>query len=276
MLDPRVRELSGQGHEGYHVSFGHILFLAFILVTAGILPIAVSQIQSCDPYLEQPEGHPYGYRLRGNRCEGVYVQPVGNTILVLASLTESFEDYDLHANKDLVLQWNAPGNEEVRLRAFGLRRRLYYRMDTIRPTPSQSFGWPISLLAALEIPRHDLGILGWTQNRIGKTDHEVYVPLRITQMKDEERSHIYTATLLPGVELSEVYLSLATVGKDGNPETFLRDGEALGYNYYPADRRIDIPISGLQKPGLHYVEIGATLKTGGSATIEFWLYHPGS
>src|SRR5262245_41082574 len=129
MLDPRVRELSGQGREGRHVSFGHILFLVLVLVTALIIPRALSQIQSCDPNLAQPEGHPYGYRLRGNRCEGVYVQQVDNTILVLASFTESFENYDLHANKDLLLQWNAPGNEEVRLRAFGLRRRLYYRMD---------------------------------------------------------------------------------------------------------------------------------------------------
>jgi len=149
-------------------------------------------------------------------------------------------------------------------------------MDTLRPPHSQSFGWPVSLLAALEIPQHDLGILGWIQYRIGKTDHDVYVPLRITQIKDEKRSPIYTVTLLPGVELSEVYLSLATVGKDGIPETFLRDGEALAYNYYPADRRIDIPISGLNKPGLYYVEIGATLKTGGSTNLEFWLYHPGS
>jgi hypothetical protein len=207
MRDPRVCEVSGQGCEGHHVSFGHILFLVFILVTVGIIPIAVSQIQSCDSSLEQPEGHPYGYRLRGDRCEGVYVKQVGNTILVLASFTESFEDYDLHADKDLVLQWNAPGNEEVRLRAFGLRRRLYYRMDTLRPPHSQSFGWPVSLLAALEIPQHDLGILGWIQYRIGKTDHDVYVPLRITQIKDEKRSRIYTATLLPGVELSEVYLN---------------------------------------------------------------------
>ncbi len=274
MPDPGARELSGRRHEGHHVSMVRVFILLFVLVTDGIIHEASSQIQSCDPYLEQPEGDPYGYRLRDDRCEGVYVKQVGSTALVVASLTESFEKYDLNSTKDLVLQWKAPGSEAVKLRALGLRRRLYYRMDTIRPTHSQSFRWPLSLLSALEIPRDDLGILCWTQHRMGNKDIDVYVPLRITQMKDGGRSHVYTATLLPGVELSEIYLSLATVGENGAPETFLRDGEALGYNYYPADRRIDIPISGLKHPGLYYVEIGAKLKTGGSTTIEFWLYHP--
>jgi hypothetical protein len=251
------------------------LFLVVFWSIACAISAATTKDDDCDPSLEQPKENPYGYRLRGDRCEGMYVKQVASTILLVASFTETFEEYDLSSNKDLVVEWKALGNEQVRLRGHGLRRKLYYRMDTVRSPEAQTFSWPVGLLAALAIPKQDIGVVGWTHYSAGKIEREIYLPLRINQKKGKSRLGTYTVVLLPGAELSEVYVSLATVGKDGHPETFLRDGIALGYNYYPADRRIDIPISDLKAPGLYYVEIGAKLKTGGSATVEFWMYHSG-
>jgi hypothetical protein len=249
----------------------------FVLVwsLASTISVAFASSNDCDPSLEQPNENPYGYRQRGDRCEGQYIKQVASTTLLVASFTEAFGDYDHSANKDLVVEWNALGNKQIRLRAHGLRRKLYYRMDTVRLSESQTFNWPVGLLAALAIPRQDIGVVGWTRYSVGEIEKEVYLPLRINQKKDKNRLGSYTVVLLPGAELSEVYVSFATVGKDGHPETFLRDGIALGNNYYPADRPIDIPISGLKAPGLYYLEIGATLKTGGSSTVEFWFHHPG-
>jgi hypothetical protein len=251
-----------------------LLFVVFWSIACEI-SVAFAKNDDCDPGLEQPKENPYGYRLRGDRCEGIYVKQVASTTLLVASFTEAFGDYDLSSNKDLVVEWKKLGNEQVRLRAQGLKRRLYYRMDTVRSPEAQTFSWPVGLLSALAIPREDIGVVGWTRYSAGKIEKEVYLPLRISQQKNKSRLGTYTVVLLPGAELSEVYVSLATAGKDGHPETFLRDGIALGYNYYPADRRIDIPISGFKASGLYYVEIGATLKAGGSATVEFWFYHPG-
>jgi hypothetical protein len=255
------------------------LAASFLIVTVWLITstmsVAFAKNDDCDPSLEQPNENPYGYRQRGDRCEGQYIKQVASTTLLVASFTEAFGDYDHSANKDLVVEWNALGNRQIRLRAHGLKRRLYYRMDTVRSSESQTFNWPVGLLAALAIPRQDIGVVGWTRYSVGEIEKEVYLPLRISQKKDKNRLGSYTVVLLPGAELSEVYVSLATVGKDGHPETFLRDGIALGNNYYPADRPIDIPISDLKAPGLYYLEIGATLKTGGSATVEFWFHHPG-
>jgi hypothetical protein len=258
------------------VRMHHTVFLLFLVLwsIASGMSVALPKDDDCDPNLEQPKENPYGYRLRGDRCEGMYVKQVASTTLLVASFTEAFGDYDFSSNKDLVVEWKTLGNERVRLRAQGLKRKLYYRMDTVRSPEAQSFNWPVGLLAALAIPRQDIGVVGWTRYSAGTMEKEVYLPLRINQKKDKNRVGTYTVVLLPGAELSEVYVSLATVGRDGHPQSFLRDGIALGYNYYPADRRIDIPISDLKTPGLYYVEIGATLKTGGSATVEFWFYHP--
>jgi hypothetical protein len=251
--------------------------LLFVIVWSitGTMSFAFAKNNDCDPSLEQPNENPYGYRQRGDRCEGQYVKQVASTTLFIASFTETFGEVDHNSNKDLVVEWKALGDKETRLRAHGLKRKLYYRMDTVRSPEAQTFNWPVGLLAALTIPRQNIGVVGWTHYSMGGVEKEVYLPLRINQTKAKSQSGIYTAVLLPGVELSEVYVSLATVGKSGRPETYLRDGIPLGNNYYPAERPIDIHISDLKAPGLYYVEISATLKMGGSATTEFWFHHPG-
>jgi hypothetical protein len=242
--------------------------LLFALVTA--------QENHCDRDLNAPAGHPYGYRLRGDRCEGIYVQEINCTTLRIASLIESFEDYDPASGKDLLVQWPAFGHRDIRLRTQSLKRRLYYRMDTVRPPGSTSYTWPSHLLAALKISKRDLGIMGWTRYAVGNTEQSVYVPLRISQQQQPLQLGNYQLVLLPCRELIEVFVSLAAIGVDGHPVSFLRDGEALEYGYYTDERDITIPITGLEIPGVYYLEIGATLKGGGVTTVELWFYHLGA
>jgi len=219
-----------------------------------LLPITVSaQVNHCDPYLNTPKDYPYGYRLRSDRCEGIYIKDVSSTTLFVASLTESFEDYDLTSNNALHVEWMAIGGEAVQLRTHALKRKLYYRMDTIMSPAITSYTWPLDILSALKIKKGDVGVVGWTQYSVGGTKKNIYIPLLISQKRKSIRSGNYQLILLPGRELSEVFVSLATVGEDGNPESFLRDGEALGYGYYPAERGIRIPIVNLTAPGIYYL-----------------------
>jgi hypothetical protein len=254
-----------------------LLFLCLWL-GEGLLPALASAPKSpCDIALDQPAGNPYGYRLRGERCEGVYIQEVGSTTLLIASLTESFEDYVLASGKAVLIEWQqVPGHGGVRLRAQGLRRRLFYRMDAVRPSSSTSFTWPAEILTALEISRKDIGIVGSARLPVGQIERDVYVPLQIRQQRDPLRSGSYRLVLLPGVELTELFISLATVGADGRHHTALKDEEALGYGYYPAERPIEVAISNLKTPGIYHLEIGARLRAGGAFTVELWFYHPHS
>lgn len=193
--------------------------------------------------------------------------------MFVASLTESFEDYDITSDNALHVEWMEIGDEAVRLRTHTLKRKLYYRMDTIMSPTITSYTWPLEILSALKIQKRDIGIVGWTQYAVGGTKKNIYIPLLISQKRKSIRSGNYQLILLPGRELSEVFVSLATVGVDGNPESFLQDGEALGYGYYPANRGIKIPIVNLTAPGIYYLEIGATLRTGETSTVELWFYH---
>jgi hypothetical protein len=250
------------------------LFSLLLLFLCGSTLSDLSAQEYCDSNLLQNVNGPLGYANRGNRCEGIYIKPVGATPLWIASFTESFEDYRLNVSNPLLVEWNkTPANNISRLRVQSVKRRLYYRMDTYLPIGITSFNWANNLLSSLNILKVDIGVVCLTKYAFGKQTEDIYLPVRIRQLGKSIRSKSITLLLMPGVELTEVYSSLAPAAANGNPGKFIIDGKKLGYGYYPADRGIEIPITGLTKEGLYYQEISATLKSGGSSSIKFWFYY---
>ena len=249
------------------------LFILLILELSSGYFIDLSAQSNCDPSLIKMSTGPLGYRERGDRCEGTYIKEVGSTTLFVASFTELFEQYDAKSGKPLQIEWDKlENNTGVRIRAQGVKQKLYYRMDSFRPAANTSYSWSTDMLASLNILKKDIGVIGTTRHSVGEVQRDVYLPLRITQQSNATRSGTYNLVLLPGVELSEIDISIAPVGPDGRPQKFIRDSEKLGYGYYPAERIIEIPISGLTSPGIYFMEIGATLRSGGVSTLELWFY----
>src|SRR5262245_4027641 len=130
--------------------------ITFALLVCGV--DAPAQDPTCDAGLVGKAYGPHGYALRGDRCEGIYVQEVGGTTLSLASLTESFADYSLSSGAPLTMEWTVGGlpEEPIRLRARGLRHGLFYRMDAVRPARAESYQWPSDVLAAQHLSRRDI------------------------------------------------------------------------------------------------------------------------
>jgi hypothetical protein len=254
--------------------FTLLLFLLFSLLYP--LP-GLAKNTPCDSNLKQQASDSLSYRPRQDRCEGRYIQEVASTILVTASLTAVFEDYDLKSGRDLTVAWQVPQKQDVYLRAQGVRYRLFYRMDAVRSAGSASFQWPTDILAALEIPRRDLGVLGWMSYALGGVKREVYLPLRISQQGHAPQARTYHVVLWPGQELTEVFVSLAPMKADGSIGPFLpnQDGRPLKYGYYPAERAIEFDLPAPETPGIYYLEIGATPRKGGIITIPNWFYHAG-
>lgn len=248
-------------------------FSACALVGVMCAPLAAGAQDPCDKSLVAAHASPYGYRQRGDRCEGIYVQELAGTALQIASFVESFEDYSLTAPQELLVEWTPAGAEAFRLQARGLRPSLYYRMDATAPAGKSSYGWPTAILASLGIRQRDVGMLGWEMRVIGGVAQRVYHPLRIRQQRDSQRASSYQLVILPGRQLSEVYVRLAALGKDGSLGKFIRDGAPLQYGHYPAERALIIPIPAPKAPGLYYLEIGADLAGGGAATTQLYFYH---
>ena len=251
------------------------LVLLFLLLFqfGQALPVSAAE-NPCDPNLPRPPDDPLGYQLRDDRCEGRYELEVGAPLQIV-SLTESFEEYDLKSGEDLIVEWSVPRDQKVHLRAQGLKPRLYYRMDTVRNSGSTSYRWPTDILRALNISRGDMGVVAWARYSMNGVNRDVYLPLRIRQKQQAIQSKAYQVVLWPGRELEEVFVSVATVKADGSPGNFIKDGEALNYGYYPALRGIEFEVPKPERPGIYYLEIGATLRSGGVVTIENWFYHAG-
>jgi hypothetical protein len=233
---------------------------------------ALSGQTLCDPHLLGPASDPYSYRLRGDRCEGVYIQEVAGAPLSIVSWTAAFPNYDLTSHQPLRLEWDlADSRERVRLRAQSLRRKLYYRMDALSQSGSTSYQWPLDLLAAIRIARDEIGVVGLAEADVGDSRREVYVPLRIAQSGKPPSVAEYHLVLLPGTELKEVFVTLVAA----KGALVLKEGEPLGYGYYPAERPVDVPVAAPRESGIYRLEVGATHKSGGASTIELWFYHPG-
>jgi hypothetical protein len=252
-----------------------VLFSCLLLDGATFSRPLFAQESHCDSHLNQTSDDPSGYRLRGDRCEGIYIKEVAGEALRVVSLTESVEAFDTAAAKNLLLEWTTPGNAAIHLRAYALRERLHYQMDTIRPADDTSYSWPSNLLATLNLTRDELGIVAWTQYAAGNTNRELYMPLRIRQRAATIPSQSYKLVLMPGVELAEVFISLAPVGQDGQLGAFITKDQPLKPGYYPAERGITITIPKPKRAGVYYVEIGATLRSRGSSTATVWFYHRG-
>src|SRR5258706_751900 len=145
--------------------------VAFLLLAGALCRTArvSGQQLACDPALLERAQGPHGYKKRGDRCEGIYAQDVGGDPLILASLTESFEDYTPSEDGDppLTIECTPLDVGPVTLRAQGMKRELYYQMDAGPPSVPTRYEWPSDVLAARHIPRRDLGVLGWTRRAIG-------------------------------------------------------------------------------------------------------------
>jgi hypothetical protein len=97
-----------------------IFFFGLLFCGVGSVGPLLAQQNHCDPQLKQSSGASNGYRLRGDRCEGIYAKEVGSTTLLVASLVESVEDFNPASDRNLFVEWNAPGKADIRLRAQAL------------------------------------------------------------------------------------------------------------------------------------------------------------
>lgn len=251
-----------------------LVTLLFYLLSCSFFNLLAAQV-SCDPSLSGIKEGTLGYRDRGDRCEGLYINPVSSTTLFVASFTEHFENFDNTGNT-ILIEWDKlPANKEIQLRAQGIKPRLYYRMDTYKPGGNTFFAWPSGVLSSLNIRRSDVGVIGRIKLPVGNTERFVHIPLRIRSQAGAKHTGTYKLVLMPGVQLTEVYITLATVAQNGNPERFLKAEEALGYGYYPAERPVEISIDTPKEKGIYYLKLGAKIKSGGTKAIEFWFYNPG-
>jgi hypothetical protein len=250
-------------------TFGLFTLLTVFDATAALLV----QTAHCDADLNPASTNPLGYRLRGDRCEGIYIQDVAATALKLVSFTESYESFDTSLDRPLLLEWAPPQSAAVHIRAQSLRSRLYYRMDSDRSAGSRSLTWPPDVLAALRLGKSELGVLAWTTRRIGTTDRTVFEPLRLRQ-QSAAMPGPYRLVVVPGVQLEEIFVSVAPLKPNGEPGPYAIDKQPAALGYYPAGRAAAIAVQAPSTAGVYRIDLGATLTQGGTSALTAYFSRP--
>jgi len=243
-----------------------------LALTALLVSQHSSLAQACNSDLHSLTSDPYGYRARGNRCEGIYIRDLSASLRIV-SFTRSFDAFNAD-DSSLHLSWPIDTSQETHLRATGLRPQLYYEMDTVQPKGVGSYDWDTGLLQALGITRPELGIVGWEVQEIGGKDRQVYLPLAVTTSRSNKNT-LCQFILVSGVEIRELYVTVSLLDKDGSRLDTLRKQEPLKAGYYPADVGISIPVPELKKPGLYLLELGAEFEGGGVSTETVWFRYDG-
>jgi hypothetical protein len=246
-------------------------------VLALLVPAAAQTGNPCDTRLLQQTQDPLAYRLRGERCEGVYVRDVAGAggFSVVGFIEASPTPIGIERNEPLHLAWEPSDDVIVNVRAVSLRRRLYYRMDARQPAGATGFDWPMDVVGALDLGSDELGVVAWIQRDVGGTEQEVYVPVRVSRAGTPAQHDGYVVQVVPGTELTEVFVTLAAVDASGRDEaTVVRDGP-LRRGFYPAGRVIPIRLPSLPRPGLYRLQLNAVLTSGVPASRGLYFRHTG-
>ncbi len=209
------------------------------------------------------------YRVRGDRCEGLYNEQVGGSFgnLLVASLTAG----GIPANawpptKPVTVQCRYKEPVDVHIQAFPLQPRTYYRLDAVKRGSEIAFQWDTEVVAKYLKPAN-VGLVAWASTMVDGRRQRVYLPVRAAA----EGGPIQLIVVAP-VDLREVYLTLTSTVAGEKPlklRTPLRGGS------YLANQRIEIELPPMPREGFYRVEVSGDRKDMGSVTTAPFLIYSG-
>ncbi len=145
----------------------------------------------CDSKIRSDSSE-YGYRKRGNRCEGLYISNISAGSLEVVGLTHG--KFDFRLDKNEIIEVSSPDvrREAVHIRSVGVLLTQYYRMDGEIP-PRGKLTWPVKdVLYPRKLSADDIGIFGYFE----RGREKIYVPVSAAVKPDnsqctENKTNLY-------------------------------------------------------------------------------------
>ena len=251
---------------------------AIVVAAVAIAPPATATDVHCDPTInpEKFRDKPLGYRSFGDRCEGLYAQPVGAATLRVISFTAGAARFRTEEPNPISIAWPKVKDGPIRLRAKSLRSNLYYQMDTLQPETESSFTWPTDMVRRLSIDARELGIAGWMEARVGGETETVYLPLTVRQGGDGATAEDYRLLIAPGEPLKTVSWSIYRYDETDQRYREVPPRAPQQSAVHRSSRSVPIPIRNLPGKGIYYIEItGELVADGLNTSRKIWFYHAG-
>lgn len=233
--------------------------------------MATEAASACDPSFRQAPENPWGYRPRGERCEGIFLREVSGEPLRVVACTEGQPAFALGADP-LLVQWRAPrgdvGDGTLRLRAESLRHRTYYRMDATRPLRDERFFWPSEVLVAQGLQPDEIALTAGVRMTVEGAVRQVLLPVRVTPRGSAARAREATVlTLWPSMALEELFLGVQPAGAEAGQEL-----RSLGAAYHAAERAVKLTLPALGGAGVQRVRVAARMRGGGNSIVDAWVH----
>ena len=254
---------------------GVVSLLRTVVVVLAALTVSETRAQEahegCDrALLRDPDSSdPLAYRSRDDRCEGLFVRQVSGRVRV-TSLHFTPKAFPAGVGDTVQLSWHVSRSRQTHVRAVSLKPKLYYRMDTLRPSGVTSYGWPTDLLERVGLSAQDVGLLSWHEVDIAGTETRLFSPISFDgSFGDLE------IVLVPDVALDEIYVSLVPLDEAGRAGEYVFADKPLDYGVYPEERPISVKLPSLGGPGVYRAEINAVFLNGGTASPDVLFYYGG-
>jgi len=246
---------------------------ATLFLTLLAAPSAASAQDSCPLPINDTQLN--GYKLRSDRCEGVYRREVASTYgAQIVSLGAASDLEDLCEQQPVRFVWPNTPSAPVRLQVESLRHRLYYRLDAVRPPQQTEFLWPRDPRCSNEVrlKRSEIGVVARTTTSIGAKPIDLLLPVRLASVAVSPVSPPYDLVLLPGRAVSEVFVSLWYYGNVQQPVRILNE-RPLNQRPYPPGARIDIRLSAqdVKQMGIYRVKASVEFDSGTPETIDVYF-----
>lgn len=216
-----------------------------------------------------------GYKMRGNRCEGIYAQDVSANLLQIVSFAARFDEFADSNTANLYIRWQAPGDGTLWISGRGQARNSFYGLDTAVPREQEEFSWPAKILQDKGYRKRFLGFLAWYTAEEMQVD-KLHLPITVGPgiAPADTSSNSYELVIRTGAAFQQVYLALDRLcGSTYQP---VWPDKELGQGYYSTQRvphRLDVSGS----KGVYRLRINALGENGTYAPgRSFHFLHQGN
>jgi hypothetical protein len=218
-----------------------------------------------------PERHrepPAGYQDRGDRCEGLFVQPVSYpTAIEIVGLHAHPPGYDLATVEALDVVARGGGAADA-LQAISLRRGHHYQMDTTALVFG-AFRWLTELLRRPEVSLQpgELAVLGCRGPCTGSLARPpTLVPVSVVAEGDAPVPASPRIEVVPHHELVELRVTLLDPDRRA-----LYDNLDYGRVYYPPGEPITVLLDRVHAAGVHDLVLRAVGRDGSVSSARALL-----
>jgi hypothetical protein len=168
---------------------------------------------ACDPNVK-PDDSLHAYSQSGGICDGAIRDPRSTDQVAFRSFTMAGLDYSPTEKSPLLVRWGgeAECSSSARLEGHDIDAEHAYRADGVLAKDVE-LSWSVKKLAALNIERHQLGVLTYCEADLFGTKRRIYVPADVRQ-KVQPSGKKYELVAMFGGAITQVSITLSLKPSD--------------------------------------------------------------